>query len=75
MCLYWIKKQKLSDPDMGAYLSFGIGAWDPRAGAQPVVFIPDVSPDGLAAAKLALRCTLGRLDPCQLMDVVEDSLC
>ena len=56
MYLYWAKKQKLSDPDLGEY-------------------IPDVSTDGKAVLKLAIRCTLGRLAPCQLMDVVEDFLC
>lgn len=75
MYLYWTKRQKLSDPDLGDYISFGIGVWDSRAGTKPLLFIPDVSTNGKAVVKLAIRCTLARLDPCHLMDVVEDFLC
>jgi len=43
------------------------------SGAQLFSFILDVSTDGKAVLNLAIRSTLGRLDPYQLMDVVEDS--
>lgn len=72
MYLYWAKKQKLFDSDLGEYISFGISVWDLRTGTNPILFIPDVSTDGKAVVNLAIRCTLGRLDSDQLMDVVED---
>ena len=75
MYLYWIRQQKLFDPDIGAYVSFGIGAWKIGFDPKPLLFIPDVSTDGKAVLKLAVRCTLGRLDPQQLVDVVEDFIC
>lgn len=75
MYLYWVKKQRLFDPDLGEYISFGIGVWDLRTGAKPLIFISDVSTDGKAVLNLAIRCTLGRLEPCHLIDVVEDFLC
>lgn len=75
MYLYWVKKQKLFNTDIGEYVSFGIGVWKLCASAAPLFFIPDISTDGKAVLKLAIRCTLGRLDPRQLMDVVEDFLC
>lgn len=75
MYLYWVKKQKLFNTDIGEYVSFGIGVWKLCAGADPLFFIPDISTDGKTVLKLAIRCTIGRLDPRQLMDVVEDFLC
>lgn len=75
MYLYWAKKQKLFDSDLGEYISFGIGVWNLQTGTKPLLFIPVVSTDGKAVLNLAIRCTFGRLDPCQLMDVVEDFLC
>lgn len=69
------EEQKLFDSDLGEYTSFGIGVWELRAGMEPRLFVPDVSTDCRAVIKLAIRCTLGRLDPQQLMDVVEDFLC
>ena len=60
---------------LGEYISFGISVWDLRTGTNPILFIPDVSTDGKAVVNLAIRCTLGRLDSDQLMDVVEDFLC
>ena len=75
MYLYRAKKQKLFDSDLGAYISSGTSVWGLRPGENPIVFIPDVSTDGKAVVNLAIRCTLGRLDSDQLMDVVEDFLC
>lgn len=75
MYLYWVKKQKLFHPDIGDYMSFGIGVWKLCVGTKPILFIPDISTDGRAVARLALRCTVGGLDPSQLMDIVEDFLC
>lgn len=75
MILYLPKKQRPFSPETGPYTSFGIGAWQLGAGAAPLAFIPDVSPDGKAVWRLALRCTFYGLDPRQLLDVVEDFLC
>lgn len=72
MYLYFLKRQKLSHPDIGDYLSYGIGAYKLFGGTKPLVFIPDVSTDGKAVFQLALRCTGHGLDPKQLLDVVED---
>lgn len=39
MYLYWVKKQRLLDPDLGEYISFGIGVWDLRAGTKPLISV------------------------------------
>lgn len=74
MYLYWIKKQKRFCADIGEYTSFGIGVWDVGAGGKPLLLIPDVSTDGRAALALAIRCTVHRLQPCHLTDVIADFL-
>ena len=51
MYLYFLKRQKLSHPDIGDYLSYGIGAYKLFGGTKPLVFIPDVSTDGKAVAR------------------------
>ena len=75
MVLYLPVKQQLYKDDLGDYLSFGIAAWNfPPLQRKPCVFIPDVTPDRKLAVRLAWRCTVGQLDPKQLIDVVEDSI-
>lgn len=74
MYLYLSKRQRLYHKEIGVYSAFGIGAWRIPSVRPAVAFLPDVSTDGRAVFRLALRCTLGQLDPRQLMDVVEDFL-
>ena len=64
MYLYWVKKQRLLDPDLGEYISFGIGVWDLRAGTKPLLFIPDASTDGKAVLNLAIRFSRRAENPC-----------
>lgn len=73
MYLYLSKRQRLYRKEIGLYSTFGIGVWRIPS-VRPAAFLPDVSTDGRAVFRLALRCTLGQLDPRQLMDVVEDFL-
>lgn len=75
LVLYLPVKQQLYQDDLGDYRSFGIAAWKiPRLSQKPLVFIPDVTPDRKLAFSLCWRCTLGQLEPNQLIDVVEDSI-
>ena len=48
---YRVVCQKLSAPELGPYITYGI-----------------------LAAALARRCTAAQLDPCHLLDVVEDAI-
>ena len=66
---YRVVCQKLSAPELGPYITYGILAARDLCGCQQVVqFISDVSLD------LARRCTAAQLDPCHLLDVVEDAI-
>jgi len=75
MFVYDCVMEKLYDPYIGEYTSFGIAAYSTSQGRrQRVSFISDVSVDADKVARLAELCTAGQLEPCQLMDVVEDTL-
>ena len=57
------------------YTSYGIlAARDLRGCQQVVQFISDVSLDRAFVEALARRCTAAQLDPCHLLDVVEDAI-
>lgn len=73
MILYIPIKQHLYQEALGHYSSYGIAVcrFPPGRGGG---LVPDVSPQLRFALCLALRCTLGGLDPAQLPDVVEDAL-
>lgn len=76
MTLYFAIKQKLFASDIGHYTSYGIMAMRVRLrGWKCIAFIPDVSASMSKAVVLAMCCTVGQLDPAQLLDVVEDFLC
>ena len=67
--------QKLSAPELGPYTTYGIlAARDLRGCQQVVQFISDVSLDRAFVEALARRCTAAQLDPCHLLDVVEDAI-
>lgn len=75
MILYLPVKQHLFRPDIGSYFSYGIAAVQLLRCSHNSCFMSDVSVSFTKAAALALRCTVGQLDPAQLEDVVEDFLC
>lgn len=55
--------------------TYGIlAARDLRGCQQVVQFISDVSLDRALVEALARRCTAAQLDPCHLLDVVEDAI-
>ena len=63
---YRVVCQKLSAPELGPYTTYGILAARDLCGCQQVVqFISEA---------LARRCTAAQLDPCHLLDVVEDAI-
>ena len=73
MVLYLPVKEQLHQAELGDYISYGIAAWKlPALTRKPCAFVSDVSLDKKQAARLSWRCTVGQLDPRQLMDVVED---
>ena len=72
---YRVVCQKLSAPELGPYTTYGIlAARDLRGCQQVVQFISDVSLDRAFVEALARRCTAAQLDPCHLLDVVEDAI-
>lgn len=74
MYTYRVVCQKLSAPELGPYTTYGILAARDLCGCQQVVqFISDVSLDRALVEALARRCTAAQLDPCHLLDVVEDA--
>ena len=71
---YRVVCQKLS-ARARAYTTYGIlAARDLRGCQQVVQFISDVSLDRAFVEALARRCTAAQLDPCHLLDVVEDAI-
>ena len=58
--------------DIGPYVSYGIEARDEHGNV--VRSISDVSTDRAYTASLCERCTINRLDPIHLYDVVEDNI-
>ena len=64
---YRVVCQKLSAPELGSYTTY-------RGCQQVVQFISDVSLDRAFVEALARRCTAAQLDPCHLLDVVEDAI-
>lgn len=75
MILYLPVKQHLFRPDIGCYATYGIAAVPVLYNGRNFCFVSDISVSFTKVAALALRCTVGRLDPAQLEDVVEDFLC
>jgi len=75
MTLYLPVKQQLFHPDIGSYTTYGIVAISVLGRKRKACFVSDVSVSFPKVATLALRCNVGRLDPAQLKDVVEDFLC
>lgn len=76
MFLYMPVKQTLENPELGRYISFGIEAF--RLGwvsCEKEAAVDDVSVSFYETASLAMHCTLGQLDPVQLLDVCEDFVC
>ena len=75
MFLYDCVMERLHDPEIGPYTSFGIAAYTASKGRRRrVQFISDVSVDPAPVTRLAQLCTLEQLEPSQLMDAVEDAL-
>ena len=72
---YHCVMERLHDPELGAYTSFGIAAFCASSGRhRQLRFISDVSLDSALVTRLAALCTACQLEPSQLMDVVEDAL-
>ena len=75
MFLYDCVMERLHDPEIGVYTSFGIAAYTASNGRRRRVhFISDVSVDPVQVTQLAELCTREQLEPCQLLDAVEDAL-
>lgn len=75
MILYLPVKQHLFHPDIGCYVAYGIAAVPVLCSGRNPYFVSDISVSFAKVVTLALRCTVGRLDPAQLDDIVEDFLC
>ncbi len=65
-----------TDPQLGRYCCYGIlcEVFLPEHGWQICQSVHDVTDDADAAQTLALLMQEGKLDPCHMLDVVEDFL-
>ena len=56
--------------------SYGIAGQEYNEAGEVIrnVLVPDISCDHLFVSRLAVKCTVGQLDPEQLLDVVYDAL-
>lgn len=68
---YITVEEKLENPDIGTYTSYGIKAIKENV---EVEFVSDVSVDKIFVDELARCCTDLQLDPIHLFDVVEDAI-
>lgn len=75
MYTYRVVCQKLSAPELGPYTTYGILAARDLRGCQPgrAVYLRRIVGPRLRRG-LARRCTAAQLDPCHLLDVVEDAI-
>ena len=75
MLLYIPVKQRLSSPDLGYYISYGIRVRLVRkAYCKDLAFVSDVSTDPRFISHLSRLFTKEQLDPIHLPDVLEDLL-
>ena len=65
-------KEKLYSDEIGTYISFGIKVVDPLN--RPITSVSDVSTNKVVVTKICKQCTLYRLHPIHLLDVIEDNL-
>lgn len=71
MYRYKTVKERLTHPDLGTYVSYGIRAYDDGVVAA---FVSDVSTDKHFVKELARKFTESQLSPCHLADVVTDAI-
>ena len=75
-CRYMLDEEHLFSADVGAYTTYGITAHICQRGVWvPLQTVRDISDDKDFVVRLANCCTKNRLDPAQLLDVVEDAIC
>ena len=71
MVQYIMVEERLNDPNLGEYLSFGIAA---LKNGEQIILVSDISTNKNDVLKLAERCSKEKLSPVHLYDVVEDYL-
>ena len=75
MYLYQTYEEKLSHPDIGSYISFGIIVLIENNKQKDELFrISDVSVNKALVEKLSILCTKEQLDPVHIYDVIEDNI-
>lgn len=73
MVLYLPVRQNLYHVDLGNYVSYGLKAVSLSIfSIRSITFVSDVTPDKKQIFHLAWLCSIGQLDPNQLLDVIED---
>lgn len=73
--LYLPFEEELDNTELGVYHTWGIRCGEIQGGSIVLrQSLSDVSTDGAFVAELARRCTELQLAPCQLLDVVLDTL-
>lgn len=74
MYLYQTYEEKLNNPDIGSYISFGIIVLSENNTHKEELFrVSDVSADKSFVENLASLCTKEQLDPIHIYDVIEDN--
>ncbi len=65
-------RESLYSDEIGSYISFGIKVFD--SSGKEIASVSDVSADEAFVTALCKKCTLYRLQPIHLLDVIEDNL-
>lgn len=72
MFVYKVISKNHYSPETGAYISFGISAYDPEHGQT--CFVPDVFIDESEARAFTECLNTLQVSPIHLIDVIEDAL-
>ena len=75
MIVYQTFPQRINDPTVGCYDTFGIAVYRVNATESRLLCsVSDVFLDRETAEHFAARCTALQLDPAQLSDVLQDTI-
>lgn len=69
MLSYIPKLEKIHNPEIGSYSSFGIAVYQDK---KLILFVSDISTEEALVTNLAMHCSQQQLSPTHLYDVIED---
>ena len=71
MLSYVPKLEKIHNPEIGSYSSFGIAVYQDK---KLILFVSAISTEEALVTNLAMHCSQQQLSPTHLYDVIEDFL-